>query len=50
MPLGLIIRSSAIHAAGCYTMHPIRRGVRILEYDGPRFSKRSPMSAMPSAT
>ncbi len=36
---GLIIRSSSIHAAGCYTMLPIRKGERVLEYDGPRFSK-----------
>ncbi len=35
----LIIRSSAIHAAGCYTMRPIRSGERILEYGGPRFPK-----------
>jgi uncharacterized protein len=24
----LLIRSSAIHAAGCYTLDPIRRGAR----------------------
>jgi uncharacterized protein len=35
----LIIRSSAIHAAGCYTLDPIRRGQRITEYNGPRLSK-----------
>ncbi len=35
----LIIRSSSIHAAGCYTTRPIRKGARICEYDGPRFSK-----------
>lgn len=40
MPSGLIIRSSAIHAAGCYTMRPIRRGDRVCEYDGPRFAKK----------
>lgn len=37
---GLIVRSSAIHAAGCYATHPIRKGTRILEYTGPRFSKK----------
>ena len=37
--MGLIVRSSAIHAAGCYTTTPIRKGTRILEYDGPRFTK-----------
>lgn len=36
---GLIIRSSAIHAAGCYTTRPIRSGERVLEYAGPRFPK-----------
>jgi uncharacterized protein len=36
---GLIIRSSAIHAAGCYTMLPIKKGVRVCEYDGRRLTK-----------
>ena len=36
---GLIIRSSSIHAAGCYTTRPIKKGVRVCEYDGPRMSK-----------
>jgi SET domain-containing protein len=36
---GLIIRSSSIHAAGCYTMRPIKKGVRVCEYDGPRMAK-----------
>ena len=40
LPPGLIIRSSAIHAAGCYTMRPIRPGERVIEYDGPRFPKK----------
>ncbi len=35
----LLIRSSAIHAAGCYTLDPIRRGTRITEYHGPRLKK-----------
>ena len=35
----LLIRSSAIHAAGCYTTGPIRNGARIVEYTGPRISK-----------
>jgi len=34
-----VVRSSAIHAAGCYTLDPIRKGQRIVEYDGPRMSK-----------
>ncbi len=37
--MGLIIRSSAIHAAGCYTTTPIRKGARIVEYTGRRISK-----------
>jgi uncharacterized protein len=39
MSLGLIVRSSDIHAAGCYTTRPIRKGQRVCEYDGPRMSK-----------
>jgi uncharacterized protein len=35
----LLVRSSSIHAAGCYTMDAIPKGRRILEYDGPRISK-----------
>ncbi len=37
---GLIIRSSSIHAAGCYTMRAIKKGARVCEYDGPRFTKK----------
>ncbi len=37
--MALIIRSSAIHAAGCYTTTPIRKGARVAEYTGPRLSK-----------
>ncbi len=36
---GLVIRSSEIHAAGCYTTRAIRKGKRICEYDGPRLTK-----------
>ena len=35
----LLIRSSAIHAAGCYTLDPVAKGRRLLEYDGPRIAK-----------
>ncbi len=35
----LIIRSSSIHAAGCYTLRSIRKGEKVCEYDGPRYSK-----------
>jgi len=37
--MGLIIRSSAIHAAGCYTTAAVRKGVRVAEYTGPRLTK-----------
>jgi uncharacterized protein len=37
--MALMIRSSAIHAAGCYTTSPIRKGARVAEYTGPRMSK-----------
>ena len=37
--MALIIRSSAIHAAGCYTTTEIRKGARVAEYTGPRLTK-----------
>jgi SET domain-containing protein len=37
--MALIIRSSAIHAAGCYTTTSIRKGTRLIEYTGPRLTK-----------
>jgi SET domain-containing protein len=37
--MGLIIRSSDIHAAGCYTTAPIGKGSLVVEYTGPRISK-----------
>ena len=36
--MGLIIRSSSIHAAGCYTTSPIGKGVKVVEYTGPRIT------------
>ena len=38
--MGLIIRSSSIHAAGCYTTSAIAKGVQVVEYTGPRISKK----------
>jgi SET domain-containing protein len=35
----LLIRSSSIHAAGCYTLDAIPNGRRIMEYTGPLISK-----------
>ena len=35
----LIIRSSDIHAAGCFTLDPIAKGTRVLEYTGERITK-----------
>jgi SET domain-containing protein len=37
--MGLIIRSSAIHAAGCYTTAAIRKGERVAEYTGHLLTK-----------
>lgn len=37
--MGLIIRSSAIHAAGCYTTTPIQKGTHVVEYTGPIIDK-----------
>jgi hypothetical protein len=38
--MGLIIRSSAIHAAGCYTTTPIKKGARVAQYTGHPMTKR----------
>ena len=38
-PPRLVVRSSAIHAAGCYTLDPIAAGAILAEYDGPRIAK-----------
>ena len=40
MPASLVIRSSSIHAAGCYTLKPVRRRAIVCEYAGPRFTKK----------
>jgi SET domain-containing protein len=37
--MALIVRSSAIHAAGCYTTAPVRKGERVAEYTGQRITK-----------
>jgi uncharacterized protein len=37
--MGLIIRSSAIHAAGCYTTSHIAKDTLVVEYTGPRITK-----------
>jgi uncharacterized protein len=37
--MALIVRSSAIHAAGCYTTTAVRKGERVAEYTGRRMSK-----------
>ncbi len=37
--MGLVIRSSAIHAAGCYTTSFIPNGAVVVEYTGPRITK-----------
>ena len=39
IPMGLIIRSSDIHAAGCYTTTLIKKGSMVIEYTGPLISK-----------
>ncbi len=38
--MALIVRSSTIHAAGCYTTTPIRKGTRVAEYSGPKLNKK----------
>ena len=37
--MALIVRSSAIHAAGCYTTAAVKQGERISEYTGRRITK-----------
>jgi SET domain-containing protein len=37
--MSLMIRSSAIHAAGCYTTASIRKGARVAEYSGYKMTK-----------
>ena len=37
--MALVIRSSEIHAAGCYTTATIRKGTYVVEYTGPRISR-----------
>lgn len=37
--MGLIVRSSLIHAAGCYTTTAIAKGTRVVEYTGPIIDK-----------
>ena len=34
----LVVRPSPIHAVGVYTTTSIRKGVRVVEYDGPRIT------------
>ena len=36
--MGLIIRSSKIHATGCYTTTPIKKGAKVVEYTGDRLT------------
>ncbi len=36
--MGLIIRSSQIHDAGCYTTAPMRKGEKVVEYTGRRIT------------
>jgi uncharacterized protein len=38
--MAIMIRSSAIHAAGCYTSTPIRKGRRVAEYTGHLLTKK----------
>jgi len=35
----VIVRSSDIHAAGCFALEPISEGTRVLEYTGERITK-----------
>ncbi len=37
---GLIVKSSPLHGAGVYTTVPLKKGQRVLEYTGPRITKK----------
>ena len=37
--MGLIVRSSGIHAAGVYTTAPVKKGSFVVEYTGARISR-----------
>jgi SET domain-containing protein len=37
--MGLIVRSSDVHAAGVFTTAPIRKGSKVVRYTGPQISK-----------
>lgn len=37
-PPHLVVRRSNIHAEGCFTTVPIKRGARVVEYTGPRLT------------
>lgn len=37
--MGLIVRSSGIHAAGVFTTSPVKKGAHVVEYTGPRISR-----------
>jgi len=37
--MGLIVRSSDVHAAGVFTTTPIKKGRKVVEYTGPRITK-----------
>src|SRR6266446_6851141 len=37
--MGLIVRSSEIHAAGVYTTTPVKKGDHVVEYTGPRINR-----------
>ncbi|HZP07440.1 MAG TPA: SET domain-containing protein-lysine N-methyltransferase [Terracidiphilus sp.] len=39
--MALMIRSSAIHAAGCYTSTSIRKGAKVAEYTGHMMTKEA---------
>jgi hypothetical protein len=47
--MALIIRSSDIHASGCFTTTAIRKGARVAEYTGPLLTKAEADAAYKNA-
>jgi hypothetical protein len=38
--MSIIVKSSSLHGAGVYTTAPIAKGTRVLEYTGPRLTRK----------
>ena len=39
--MALIVKSSSLHGAGVYTTAPVKKGIQVLEYTGPRLTAKA---------